>query len=94
MSDSYSKPLDRLTSPGTTLASPLFHSVVYTATQRMESGRLPEENISEKDLEEVIKVHTYMDIVSFLSVQFLFPDAYTADSTSHAAANGMQLMMT
>ena len=55
-SDSYSKPLDRLTSPGSTLASPLFQSVVYTATQRMESGRTPEENITEKDLEAVIKV--------------------------------------
>ena len=57
VSDSYSKPLDRLTSPGTTLASPLFHSVVYTATQRMESGRTAEENITERDLEAVIKVY-------------------------------------
>ena len=56
MSDSYSKPLDRLTSPGSTLASPLFHSVVYTATQRMDSGRSPEENITEKDMEAVVKV--------------------------------------
>ena len=54
--ESYSKPLDRLTSPGSTLASPLFQSVVYTATQRMELGRTPEENITEKDLEAVVKV--------------------------------------
>ena len=56
MSDSYSKPLDRLTSPGATLASPLFHSVVYTATQRIESGRTAEENITDRDMEAVIKV--------------------------------------
>ena len=59
VSDSYSKPLDRLTSPGSTLASPLFHSVVYTATQRMESGRAAEETITESDLEAVIKVYSH-----------------------------------
>ena len=54
--ESFSKPLDRLTAPGSTLASPLFQSVVYTATQRVESGRSPEENITERDLDAVVKV--------------------------------------
>jgi hypothetical protein len=72
VSDSYSKPLDRLTSPGTALASPLFHSVVYTATQRMESGRAPEENITERDLDAVVK--------------FLFPDAYEAEKVNTGPA--------
>ena len=72
VSDSYSKPLDRLTSPGATLASPLFHSVVYTATQRIESGRTAEENITDRDMEAVIKVEystVYIHSGNFLQVK-------------------------